>query len=50
MNERIDDFGLVLFTKLPFSTGNLKDVVKKNPYFVRRNRLCGISFSMMSKC
>ena len=29
MNERIDDFGLVLFTKLPFSTGNLKDVVKK---------------------
>ena len=29
MNERIDDFSLGLFTKLPFSTGNLKDVVKK---------------------
>ena len=39
---RSDDFYLGLLTKLPFSVGDLKDVVKENPYLATWKCLCRI--------
>ena len=50
INERIDDLFIGLSTTLPFSTGDQKDVVKKNYYFViilsHRNSCMELGFSI----